>query len=78
MADFKIEFENRFYTTHLESSEETEETIEVKLIMYSTAYNIWKDKKTGTWRNHLSKFELSEGLLKAAGNKVDEVLSNKS
>ena len=75
MADFKIEFENRFYTTFLESSEVTDDRVEVKIIMYNTVYLIWKDKQTGKWHNHLSKFELSKGLLEAVGAKMDEVLN---
>jgi len=75
MTDFKVEFENRFYTTHLESSEVTADRVEVKVIMYSTVYQIWKDKQTGEWHNHLSKFELSKGLLDAVGAKVDELLN---
>ncbi|WP_207533214.1 hypothetical protein [Desertivirga arenae] len=74
MTDFKVEFENRFYTTFLESSEVTPERVEVKVIMYGTVYAIWKDKNTGKWNNHISKFELSLGLLKAVGEKLDELL----
>jgi hypothetical protein len=74
MTDFKVEFENRFYTTFLESSEVSADRVEVKIIMYSTVYAIWKDKNTGQWHNHISKFELSLGLLKAVGEKLDDFL----
>lgn len=74
MVDFKIEYDDRIYTMFLESSQVVENTIEVKVIMYSTVYNIYKDKKNNTWHNHISKFELSEGLLNAIGSRLDQHL----
>ena len=75
MTDFKIEYAQRIYTTFLESSEVTADRVEVKIIMYSTVYAIYKDKGTGLWHNHLSKFELSSGLLEAVGAKLDDFLN---
>lgn len=75
MTNFKVEYENRYYTTTLDSSEVTADRVEVKVIMYSTAYLVWKDKGTGEWHNHVSKFELSEGLLKALGKNLDQILN---
>ena len=75
MTDFKVEFENRFYTVFLESSVLTNpEVVDVKIIMYCTVYNIFKDKRNNTWNNHISKFELSKGLLEAIGHRLDEFL----
>jgi hypothetical protein len=74
MTDFKVEFENRFYSTFLESSVVTPERIEVKVILYGTVYPIYKDKATGEWHNHIGKFELGLGLLTAMGQKLDEIL----
>jgi hypothetical protein len=74
MTSFKVEFENRHYTTFLDNSEVTEDRVEVKVTMYSTAYLVWKDRKTGEWHNHVSKFELSAGLLKALGETLNEML----
>ena len=75
MTDFKVEFENRFYTVFLESSTATSaEIVDVKIIMYNTVYNIYKNRTNNTWHNHISKFELSKGLLSAIGAKLDAYL----
>lgn len=74
MTDFSVEYENRFYNTFLDSSVVTPERIEVKVIMYSTVYPIYKDRATGEWHNHIGKFELGRGLLDALGAKLDEIL----
>lgn len=71
MRDFVVEYEFRKYFTFLESSVATPERLEVKVIMYSTAYHIYKDKATNTWHNHSGKFEFSLGLLKAVGETLD-------
>lgn len=75
MADFKIHYDDRIYTMFLESSQVLTETIEVKVIMYGTVYNIFKDKQTGTWNNHIGKFELAKGLLLCVGNRLEEHLN---
>jgi hypothetical protein len=75
VRDFKVDFENRIYTMFLESSNASADTIEVKVIMYSTLYSIYKNKATNSWHNHISKFELGKGLLSAIGEKLDEFLS---
>jgi len=74
MRDFVVEFENRNYFAFLESSVATPERLEVKLIMYKTEYSIYKDKATNTWHNHVSRFEMSKGLLKAIGEILDGFL----
>ncbi len=74
MTDFKVVNEDRIYTMFLESSQVGQDTVEAKVIMYSTVYNIYKTKEDNTWHNHISKFELSPGLLKAVGAKLDEYL----
>lgn len=71
MTDFKVEYDNRFYTMFLEDSQVSPETVEVKVIMYNTVYNIYKDLSTNTWKNHISKFELGEGLLNAIGKTLE-------
>jgi len=74
MTDFKVVNEDRTYTMFLESSQVGPDTVEARVIMYSTVYNIYKTKENNTWHNHISKFELSPGLLKAVGAKLDEYL----
>ncbi|MBC7914722.1 MAG: hypothetical protein H7Y07_11450 [Pyrinomonadaceae bacterium] len=74
MTDFIVEFDFRKYTMFFESSTVTPDTIEVKVIMYSTVYHIYKDKTTKVWQNHPGKFELSKGLLEAVGHKLDNFL----
>lgn len=74
MRDFVVEYEFRKYFTFLESSVATPERLEVKLIMYKTEYSIYKDKITNTWHNHVSRFEMSKGLLNAVGETLDEFL----
>ena len=75
MTDFKVEFENRIYSVFLDSSVVTPDTVEVKVILYSTVYNIYKKKETNTWHNHISKFELAKGLLDAIGAKLESHLN---
>ncbi|WP_207426292.1 hypothetical protein [Pedobacter sp. SYSU D00535] len=74
MIDFKVEYDDRIYSVFLDSSHVTPETVEVKVVLYSTIYNIYKKKDTNTWHNHISKFELSKGLLEAIGARLEEHL----